>query len=244
METNNINNPDSGNRFQHNNSGRVLAGIILLIIGAAFFAREAGVFLPRWLFHWPMILVAVGLFIGARRSFQFGGWIFPLAIGGIFLVDDIFDDFDFDLYHYLWPSLFIFLGLYMIFKPRRKDWKNDWQTTATTDDVIDATAVFGGTKSNIISKNFKGGEISTFFGGTDLDLMQADFQGTIVIQTATAFGGVKLIAPAHWNIKSEVVCILGGIDDKRPQAKEATDMTKTLVLKGTCIFGGIEIKSY
>jgi hypothetical protein len=96
----------------------------------------------------------------------------------------------------------------------------------------------------VISKNFRGGEVSTFFGGTDINLSQADFQGSAVIHTSTAFGGVKIIAPPHWNIKSEVLCIFGGLDDKRPQAKEGLDTTKTVVLKGTCIFGGIDIKSF
>lgn len=236
-----MNSPDAGNRFS-NNSGRVFGGIVLLIIGMAFFAREAGIFFPHWLFSWPMILVAVGLFIGARRSFRSGGWMVLLLIGGIFLMDDIFDDLDLHLYHYLWPTLFIGLGLYMIFKPKRKEWSVE--SGLASDDVVDTSAIFGGSKINVISKNFKGGDVSTFFGGTDINLSQADFQGTVVIHTATAFGGVKVIAPAHWNIKSEVLCIFGGLDDKRPQAKEGLDTSKTVVLKGTCIFGGIDIKSF
>ncbi len=241
METNMNKNDGSGNRMQHN-SGRVIAGIVLLMIGLAFFARQAGVDLPRWLFQWPMILIVVGLYIGARQSFRLGGWIAVLLTGAVFLSDDILEDFDLDIGHYLFPTLFVGAGLYMIFRPRRKEWTTD--TTLMSDDVIDSTAIFGGNKNKILSKNFKGGEISTFFGGSDIDLTQADIQGTAVIQSSTAFGGVKLIVPAHWNIKSEIICIFGGIDDKRPQAKEGSDPNKTLVLKGSCIFGGVDIKSY
>lgn len=241
METNNMNQPDSGNRSS-NNSGRVFGGIVLLIIGLAFFAREAGIYFPHWLFSWPMILVAIGLFIGARRSFRSGGWMVLLLVGGVFLIDDIFDDLHLHVYQYLWPTLFIALGLYMIFRPKKREWNFD--SSLTSDDVIDANSVFGGSKINVISKNFRGGEVSTFFGGTDINLSQADFQGSAVIHTSTAFGGVKIIAPPHWNIKSEVLCIFGGLDDKRPQAKEGLDTTKTVVLKGTCIFGGIDIKSF
>lgn len=235
---------NSGVRIQ-NNSGRMIGGMVLLIIGLAFFADEAGAPLPRWLFRWPMILVAIGLYLGGRQSFRMGGWIAPLLIGLVFLLDNIFDEGDMDISHYLWPTVLVVLGLYMIFKPRKsKDWPNWDSDKISSDDTIDATSIFGGTKRNIISKNFQGGEISTFFGGTDLDFNQADIQGTAVIQSTTAFGGIKLIVPSHWNLQSEVVCIFGGIDDKRKMGKESSDPSKTLILKGTCIFGGIDIKSY
>lgn len=219
-----------------------MAGIIVVMIGLAILARKADYFLPYWLFSWPMILVVIGLYIGARHNFRLGGWMAVMLVGAVFLMDDVLNFFDFDLARYFWPVVIIVSGLIMIFRPRRRD--ITWDSTVSSDDVIDSTAVFGGSKTSVISKNFRGGEISTFFGGTDLDLMQADFQGTVIVNTSTAFGGVKLLAPAHWNIKSEVVCIFGGIDDKRPIAKEGTDITKTLVLRGTCMFGGFDIKSY
>ncbi len=245
METNDMNRKDESGIKRNNNSGRVLGGLVLVVIGLAVFARQFGLDIPRWLFSWPMILVAIGLYLGGRQSFRMGGWIAPLLIGLVFLLDNIFDEGDIDISHYLWPSVLVGLGLYMIFKPRKsKDWQGWDSDKVSSDDSIDATAIFGGTKRNIISKNFKGGEISTFFGGTDLDFTQADIQGTAIIQSTTAFGGIKLIVPSHWNLQSEVVCIFGGIDDKRHMAKDAAVGGKTLILKGTCIFGGIDIKSY
>lgn len=245
METNDMNKGENSRGRIHSNSGRVMGGMVLLVIGLAFFAREAGVNLPYWLFSWPMILVAIGLYIGGRQSFRPGGWLAPFVVGLVFLADNIFDEFDRDVSHYLIPTSLVLFGLYMIFKPRRsRNWTSGNMDNITSDETLDETAVFGGSKRNIISKNFKGGEISTIFGGTDLNFMQADIQGTVVIDSTTMFGGIKLIVPAHWNLKSEVVCIFGGIDDKRPQATLPVDPAKTLVLKGTCIFGGIDIKSH
>ena len=241
METSDSDNSPRDTRSPHN-SGRVIGGIVILMVGMAFFARQADMNLPYWLFSWPMILIVVSLYIGSREMFRPGGWMVVGLVGLVFLSDRVFDYWDLQIGRYFWPSVIIAIGLYMIFRPRRRDWTVN--NLMTSDDVLDATAIFGGTKSNIISKNFKGGEVSTFFGGTDIILSQADFQGTIVLHSTTAFGGIKIIAPAHWNIKSEVLCIFGGIDDKRPEAKEGLDTSKTLVLKGTCIFGGIDIKSY
>lgn len=95
-----------------------------------------------------------------------------------------------------------------------------------------------------MNKNFKGGEATSVFGGTELNLMQADINGHVVFELTQIFGGAKLILPAHWEIKSEIVNIFGGVEDKRPVQSVTNDPNKVIVLKGTSIFGGIEIRSY
>ena len=99
-------------------------------------------------------------------------------------------------------------------------------------------------KKNIISKNFKGGEIVSILGGTELDLSQADMKEEAILEITTILGGTKLIIPSNWDIKSEAVTIFGGIDDKRKMHTITEAVEKTLILKGTVLFGGIEIKSY
>jgi len=229
------------NRFD-NRSGRVWGGVILVIVGTVFLARKAGIDFPHWLFSWEMIVIAIGLYIGVRQSFRPGGWMIAVAVGGVFMLDDLL--YDINLKPYLWPSFIIAFGLYMIFRPRSNFKGMGGSSRNSSQDTIDDVAVFGGSKTNIISKDFKGGEITTIFGGTDLNLMQADFKNSISLELTQVFGGTKLIVPANWSIKSEVVTIFGGIDDKRPMAAEAVDPNKVLILKGTCIFGGIDIKSY
>ena len=73
---------------------------------------------------------------------------------------------------------------------------------------------------------------------------QADISTTATIDITQLFGGTNLVVPPHWNIKSEIVCVFGGIEDKRHLIKDAPESKKVLVLRGTCIFGGIDIKSY
>jgi hypothetical protein len=64
-----------------------------------------------------------------------------------------------------------------------------------------------------------------------------------VIDVVQLFGGVKLIVPSNWELKSDVTAILGGFDDKRntPQSPYAG---KKLIVTGFVMFGGVEIKSY
>ena len=110
-------------------------------------------------------------------------------------------------------------------------------------DVLDVTAIFGGVKKNILTKNFKGGEIVCVMGGAEINLTQADFQGKVIIDSFNMFGGTKIIVPPDWDVQSQVVAIFGGVDDKRPPSAHV-DHSKILYLDGTCIFGGVEIRSF
>ena len=109
---------------------------------------------------------------------------------------------------------------------------------------MDSTSIFGGAKKIVISKNFKGGDLVNIFGGTELDLSQADFNGVAVVELTTIFGGTKLLVPSNWAVKSEAVTIFGGIEDKRKIPAGTETAEKTLLIRGTVIFGGIDIKSF
>ena len=50
--------------------GRILAGLLLASYGGLFLMRELGVELPALLFSWPMILIGIGLYTGARHNFR------------------------------------------------------------------------------------------------------------------------------------------------------------------------------
>ena len=118
------------------------------------------------------------------------------------------------------------------------------ETYDSKEDYVDSTSIFGGAKKNIISKNFKGGDLVNIFGGTELDLTRADFTGTAELELTTIFGGTKLIVPSNWTIRSEAVTIFGGLEDKRNSQTISDSAEKVLVLRGTVLFGGIEIKSF
>ena len=269
-----------------------MAGIFLLMVGVLLLTAKMGIFfLPGWVFSWPMFLIALGLFLGFKHSFQKPGWLVLIVIGGVFLLDNHFL-YDINLKRYFWPILIIGLGLWLMMKPKKRSpWESqvgagttprpedtpgyytdpvngaypggytdytgeDAYTSGTytgatdqaaysPEDHIDSTAIFGGIKKNIVSKNFLGGEVVSVFGGTELNLMQADIQHPIVLEATQLFGGTTLIVPPHWQIKSDdMVAILGGIDDKRPAYQQAYDPNKILILKGTTLFGGLNIKSY
>ena len=228
-------------------SGRLFGGIVIVVIGCVWLARQVGMDLPFWLFRWQMLLIGLGIFIGARSSFRNPGWIILVAIGSVSLIDYYYH---IDLWHFFWPVFIIGVGLFMILRSRRsslrfRDRCGD-RVLEGNEEVLDSVTVFGGVKKNIISKTFRGGEAVTIFGGTEINLMQADSPDKIVLEIVQIFGGTKLVVPAHWQIHTdELVTVFGGLNDKRLVQPHANpEEVKTLVLKGTCIFGGIDVKSF
>jgi hypothetical protein len=236
-------------REYHEPQGRLMGGLIIIAVGGVLLARQLGLDLPYWLFNWEMLLIAIGIFVGAKHNFRDTKWLIPVAIGGLMLINNHI--YFFNLSRYFWPILIMGIGLYMILKSRRnRSSSSTWEgitTSEGSENLLECVTIFGGVKKNIISKEFRGGEAVTVFGGTELNLMQADIQGKIVLELVQVFGGTKLIVPPHWKIHTEeMVTIFGGLNDKRPlPAQPVVEAdTRTIILKGTCLFGGIDIKSY
>ena len=75
-----------GNPF---GGGRAIAGLIVVVVGTLLLAREVGADIPYWIFSWHMLLIAFGLYLGARHSFRNPVWMIPVAIGSAFLLEDL-----------------------------------------------------------------------------------------------------------------------------------------------------------
>ena len=213
--------------------------------------------MPEWLFTWQTFLIALGVFLGLKHNFHGGAWFILIIVGGAFLANDFF--LKGDLRKHIWPVVIIIMGVFFILRPGRRSMRNEWEQKMKTgewsdkenvessfdkQDFIDTTSIFGSTKKNILSKNFVGGDITNIFGGTELNLTQADIQSKAVIDITTIFGGAELFVPSHWTVKSEVVTIFGGVEDKRSVSTIPGSPEKVLILKGTVIFGGIDIKNF
>ncbi len=242
-------------------NSNVWTGIFILLIGVAALIRVSVPDLPNWLFSWKMFLIALGLFIGFKHGFKGPAWMILILIGSAFLLRDMYPELP--IRQYIWPSILVLVGAVMILRPKRSYWEcDDSKKTprqhsagieeATVidesrnhkEDYLNSTCIFSGSKKIIISKNFKGGEVVTVFGGTEIDFSQADMGKAVTMEVTCIFGGTKLIIPSNWEIKSEAVMIFGGIEDKRRMQTITGQPEKTLILKGTVLFGGIEIKSY
>ncbi|RPD42501.1 LiaF transmembrane domain-containing protein [Chitinophaga barathri] len=234
------------NRQLNNNGSGLWAGVIVLCVGLFIFLRRMGLELPDWIFSWPMILILVGFVMGAKSKFQGIAWFIVTFVGCVFLVGEIVP-MDWNIGRFLFPGILMVMGVYIIGRATSKKQRYDevmaGGTVRNSDDYIESTTIFSGTNKMILSKNFQGGSITTIFGGTELNFMQADINGEVVLDITTMFGGVEIIVPSHWDVKLDVNTIFGGIEDKRSMPPSMPS-NKVLVLKGSCTFGGVDLKSY
>lgn len=107
------------------------------------------------------------------------------------------------------------------------------------DDWLDVTTLFGGVRRIVISKNFKGGDLTNVCGGTILDLSHADIQGMAVIDVVGLWGGIKVAVPPNWEVRLNVTHLMAGTDDRRKI--KGHDPNKVLIFTGTMLMAGIEI---
>lgn len=218
--------------FKHN--FRNPGGVILILVGSFFLAKKFFYINISWGYIWPVIIIIIGLWMifgrSHRHHFQ------PRED----LEKDAENAANADAAGTTYPNT-NYPKLEAHFEnPNRYD-----NISATDDDYLDSTSVFGGTKKMVLSKNFKGGEVVTVMGGAEINLLQADIQGRAILDVTQIMGGTKIVVPSDWDIKSsEMVAILGGIDDKRMIQPGGINPNKVLVIKGTSILGGIDIRNY
>jgi predicted membrane protein len=251
--------------------GRFWVPLGLMCIGVLLLLQQMGYPFPPWLFTWPVLLIGLGIFSGLAHGFRGGGWLVMILVGSFFLVDQMTG---LSFHKYLWPVGLMAVGLFMLLRPKRDHgYTGDWSRcnqrrfrqrerikrrypytdpgysafsagnkSFSSEDFIDITTVFGGIHKNIVSKDFKGGDITVFMGGTEINLSQADIQGTARLDITQVMGGTKLIVPPHWEIRSQLTSVFGNVEDKRQAAN--TNPDKVLILDGSSVFGGIEIRNY
>jgi predicted membrane protein len=238
-------------------TSKIWTGLFLIVVGLLLLANRMHAGIPDYIFSWPMLAIGVGLLIGIQHRFRTFIWIIPVVWGGFALMDQLNPDLN--LRNYTAPLVLILIGLFFIMRRRRhpgyaqrREWSEQWRNMrqdyeinkSTDGEWIDSTSVFGGAKKIILSKNFKGGDVTCFMGGAEIDLSQADIQGKVVMDTTAVFGGIKLIIPPNWDLKIEITAVFGGVEDKRPVQVAKADPDKILVLDGAAVFGGIEVNCY
>lgn len=232
---------------QETNKRVVLAGF-LIVIGFFWIFKNFDLlpdFIPDYLFSWQIIFVLVGIFILLTRRAVLPGLIF-IAIG-LFLIFPNIPRFDFIQIWMLWPILLIAIGMSLLLQHRtRHEGDQSMPKDDSRADYLDELTIFGGGEKIINAQNFRGGKITTIFGGSEINLLNSKLaKGSVYIDIASIFGGCTLIVPQHWNVKVDMVSIFGGFSDKRALSTETESKDDSILyIKGVSIFGGGEVKSY
>ena len=191
------------------------------------------------------MIVAVGLtklFQPGYQSSKLSGTII-LIIGGWLLLSSL-DVIDLNPFHF-WPILLVFIGISMIargFSRGPGQGPRGQAASAHTDSVVRAFAAMGGVTIKNTSPAFRGGEASAIMGGVELDLTGAQIEGPeAVLDVFAMWGGIDLKVPADWDVSLQGVPLMGAFEDSRKVL--TPNATKRLVIKGSVIMGGLEVKN-
>jgi Domain of unknown function (DUF5668) len=104
---------ETPNIQQH--KSRTTVGVIILVIGSLLLIGQFGL-VPDWLFSWPMILIAVGLYSGVKHHFRKPFATIMIILGIAFLFTENINNAD----RVVWPIAIIAAGTWMILKQHKK----------------------------------------------------------------------------------------------------------------------------
>lgn len=186
----------------------VAAGGIILTVNLGYLSFDIGDL-------WPLILIAIGLFMLFNRLGWGGAWNW----GGGRRWWGHGDDWDFGSGG---------------FHSRGGDSGND----------VHEFAIFSGSKRVVTSPNFRVGNASAVFGGINLDLTGAQINGPEAeLRLSAVYGGIVVKIPTNWNAEVRGGGLFGGFVDRTVHPPANAPDTKRLIVRGGAVFGGITVKN-
>lgn len=233
---------------------KYLVALLFIVSGILLFARNMGwidASLFRIVVSWQMLLIVIGLYSIFQRKL-FSGFVL-VVIGGCFLISRLnLPWFPVHMGDLAFPLALVLIGLSFFVRSHRKSsWQNRIKTEFHTDDrqsqpvdgFVRSENLFGSIRQVVLDEVFKGASIRNLFGGTVVDLRRTTLApGETYIDLDCTFGGIEIYLPSDWKVDVQCSTILGGCDDKRFQAA-MVDQGRVLVIRGSVLLGGVELKS-
>jgi hypothetical protein len=112
------------------------------------------------------------------------------------------------------------------------------------DDTFEHSIAFMAFKRRITTQHFRYAKLSSIFGGFHLDFTMAEMEGNqAVIQVEAVFGGGEIRIPPSWRVSIDAHAFGGAFMDETYARPGATAPAKTLIIRGSAVFGGVVIKN-
>jgi predicted membrane protein len=237
---------DDRHMHRHSGNSRFILGGLVILAGILLVLKNIGALpweISEVIFSWQMLLIVIGIISISRRN-NFVPGIILIAIGSYFLIPEFTNTPEL-FSKFFWGGILMLIGVMIILRTLSHKGIHHSPVTGTDDqDYVDEICIFGGSEKRMTTKNFRGGKITSIFGGSTIDFSDSKLaEGQNELDVLSIFGGFKIIVPVDWTIKIETMSILGGIADKR--ARYTDDASgRVLIIKGLSLFGGGEIKNY
>jgi LiaF transmembrane domain len=227
---------------------RFAVGVCIMIAGVLLLFDNLGlVDASHALSFWPMVFVVVGAMLLVRRNDsrgRFWGGVWLLA--GAWMVLNELVPVRVGLFEFFWPIVMVIVGVAVV---RRTAQRGPWIRRAADRRGSHLVAVLGESKRSVQDAPLTGGSMTAVLGSCALDLRQSDLPpgNDAVFDVVAVFAAHEITIPPHWTVDSDVVPILGTVEDKRlpPLEKAATPMgpAPRLVLRGVIAFSSLTIKN-
>lgn len=228
-------------------SPQIVLGLIIVIVGVLFTLDNLDLIYARdYLRYWPALLVVYGVvkMLNPERS---GGRFWGLVltfVGAALLIDKLYL-LDFRLWDF-WPLILVGLGATMILRTKQTGFHSPEHRLDTkaidSDSIVNASAFLGGSRRNVHSKDFQGGELTAVMGGCEIDLRNAAIaKGPAVFNVFAFWGGIEIKVPQSWEVSFEGTPVLGGYDDKT--FHQSGEAQQRLIIRGTIVMGGVEVRN-
>ncbi len=112
------------------------------------------------------------------------------------------------------------------------------------EDSVNAVAIMGSWEDSVTSKAFKGGYLTAFMGGVELDLSDAVIvEKPATIDVTVIMGGAEIKVPSDWIVKIDVSQRGAGVENERRQDDVSEAESVDLVITGKVVMGGLEVDS-
>ena len=217
---------------------QLVFGLIVIAAGVLFTLDNLGfLYAENYTRFWPTGLIAIGLLklSQTRRGPPGLVSLLMVVLGAWLLFGELtehrirFGD--------VWPLLLVGFGGYLV-------WQGlSVRTSARPSEggsMISAMAILGGVSRGSNTRNFRSADLTAILGGCELDLRNATLDEDAVIDIFCLWGGIEIRVPEEWTIESQIVPILGGVDEKTRRPGAAGPR---VTVRGLAIMSGVEIKN-
>lgn len=216
-------------------ASEIIAGIFVIVFGLLALAKG--------LFGWPigitftsfwaLVIIAILIISIVHKGLHFVNVLF-LVIGGWLLINE-FGLRGRHTFLTLIAVLIIVFGLWIILNAIKLSVGN-YNSSADMNDYIHYGNSFSNNRVSNSSKNFKGGNISSTFGRTCVDLSSIAIQQNAVIDISATFGTVEIIMPRSVPYRTDITPVFGTFINNAPLNPVVPEMPY-LLIKGSSVFG-------
>lgn len=219
----------------YRNKKTLYAGGILILLGGLLLLDQTGFLPERWFSFWA----AVFLVVGVLKIIQSHDWTGRMWGGLVILVAVGFElnymGFAEVRLEKIWPLFIIFGGISILLRA----WGPPPEKVESSEQ-LNLFNLMGGGEYRVRTKDFRGGYITAFMGGFQLDLTEANIEGSeAILDVTTILGGGEIRVPEKWAVVVRGSAIAGGYSVKTREGQ----VEKTLVIRGLAVLGGVEIRN-